>query len=67
MRDIEIARIKKREMKNIKQIASQIGIREDELTLYGDFIAKVDYQSILKRTEQNRKGRLIVITATTPT
>ncbi|MCX7945001.1 MAG: formate--tetrahydrofolate ligase [Deltaproteobacteria bacterium] len=67
MTDIEIARMKRKEMKRIKEVATDLGIKEEELTLYGEYIAKVDYESILKRTETNREGKLIVVTATTPT
>ena len=67
MNDIEIAREFKGRMKPIVDIAGSIGIRREELFTYGDFIAKVDYEKVLKRLEGNHKGRLIVVSATTPT
>lgn len=67
MTDIEIARERRRHMKKIKEIAKEYGINEDELMLYGDYIAKVDYESILKRLSSKKRGKLIVVTATTPT
>ncbi len=67
MNDIEIARSKRKDMRKIKDIATDIGIKEDELFLYGDFIAKVNYESVLQRHKGAKEGKLIVVTATTPT
>lgn len=67
MTDIEIARTRRKDMLKVKDIATKLGIREDELYLYGEYIAKVDYESILNRTRDHKKGKLIVVTATTPT
>ncbi len=67
MKDIEIARAKRAEMKKIREIAQSLGIREEELTLYGDYIAKVDFESVLRRKADSKTGKLIVVTATTPT
>lgn len=67
MKDIEIARIKRKEMHRIKDIANRLGIKDEELILYGDYIAKVDYESVLKRSDDSKHGKLIVVTATTPT
>ncbi|MBN1793890.1 MAG: formate--tetrahydrofolate ligase [Candidatus Omnitrophica bacterium] len=50
----------------IREIARKIGIREDELTFYGDHVAKVSLD-ILKRIGGRPNGKLINITSITPT
>lgn len=60
--DIEIAR--QNQMSPIAEIAASIGIEEDALELYGKYKAKLD----LKRLRGNeQKGKLILVTAITPT
>ena len=60
--DIEIAQSVK--MKDISEIAKTAGIAEDKLEHYGKYKAKVDL-SLLK--EKERRGKLILVTAITPT
>jgi formate--tetrahydrofolate ligase len=64
--DIEIAKSAK--LKDIRQIAFSLGIPEEKLKLYGNYIAKVDHR-YLKELEQQgkKKGKLILVTAITPT
>lgn len=62
--DIEIAR--KAKLKPIKEIAENLGIIEDELEPYGKYVAKIAL-SILKRLENKPSGKLITVTAITPT
>lgn len=50
-------------MRPITEIASRLGIPEEKLELYGRYKAKVDYQSLLSE----RRGKLIMVTAMTPT
>jgi len=50
-------------MKPINQIAAKLGIPEESLEYYGKFKAKVDYQAMLSE----RKGKLVIVTAMTPT
>ena len=54
-------------MKPITEIAAAAGILEDELELYGKYKAKVDYKSILERLKDEPDGKLIDVTAITPT
>ena len=61
--DIEIARSVKFE--DIAKIAEKVGIDERYIERYGRYKAKVDL-SILK-TVPNRRGKLILVTAVTPT
>ena len=62
--DIEISRQTKHQP--ITQIAEQFGITSSELVPFGDAKAKVKL-SILKRLDDNLEGKLVVVTAVTPT
>ena len=62
--DIEIAQAGK--LKPILQIASELGIRENELELYGPYKAKVKLE-ILNRLAKRPNGKYIDVTAITPT
>ncbi|HYF75337.1 MAG TPA: formate--tetrahydrofolate ligase, partial [Candidatus Nitrosocosmicus sp.] len=62
--DIEIAQQAK--MKPISEIAEQWGIQEDELELYGKYKAKINL-SIFDRLKDKPDGKLILVTAITPT
>lgn len=62
--DIEIAREAK--MLPISEIASSLGIKNDELELYGNYKAKIN-DAFLKRTEDRKNGKLILVTAINPT
>ena len=61
--DIEIAQ--QCEMKPITEIAKKAGIPEDYLEQYGKYKAKIDL-SLLNKSE-NENGKLILVTAITPT
>lgn len=61
--DIEIAQ--ETPIKDIREIASKLGLTEDDLDLYGKYKAKVDY-NLLKKHQQ-AKARLILTTAINPT
>ena len=61
--DIEIAQ--ECELRPIQEIAAKAGIDEKYLEQYGRYKAKVD-PLLLKETE-NRKGKLVLVTAITPT
>ena len=60
--DIEIAQSV--DMKEIGLIAKELGIEEEKVEQYGRYKAKIDL-SILK--ERERRGKLILVTAITPT
>ena len=62
--DIEIAQ--GTELKPIEEIAQSIGIGREHLELYGDYKAKVNY-NLLKKLENKKDGKLILVTAITPT
>lgn len=61
--DIEIARSVR--MKPVTEIARQLGIDPEELELYGKYKAKVPLSYIDK--ERARNGKLILVTAISPT
>ncbi|HET9914799.1 MAG TPA: formate--tetrahydrofolate ligase, partial [Anaerolineales bacterium] len=62
--DIEIAQAGK--LKPILQIAAELGIRENELELYGPYKAKVKLE-VLDRLAKRPNGKYIDVTAITPT
>ena len=62
--DIEIAQSVTPE--KVIDVASSIGISEDELELYGKYKAKVS-PSVMKRLSGKPDGKLILVTAITPT
>jgi formate--tetrahydrofolate ligase len=62
--DIEIAREAK--MKPIAEVGSKIGIPADALLNYGPYKAKVSFDFINK-SQGNRDGKLILVSAITPT
>ena len=62
--DIEIAHEAK--MLPISEIASKLGIEDNELELYGRYKAKIN-DVFLKRTESRKNGKLILVTAINPT
>ncbi len=62
--DIEIAR--GADMKRITDVAAKVGIRDDEIELYGNYKAKLS-DSLLNRIENNKNGKLVLVTAVNPT
>jgi methylenetetrahydrofolate dehydrogenase (NADP+)/methenyltetrahydrofolate cyclohydrolase/formyltetrahydrofolate synthetase len=62
--DIEIAQ--EARIKPIMQIAAELGIRENELELYGPYKAKIKLE-ILERLKNKPNGKYIDVTAITPT
>ncbi len=53
-------------MKDIREIAASAGIDEKYLELYGNYKAKIDY-SLLRDMESKKDGKLVLVTAITPT
>ena len=62
--DIQIAQEAK--MLPITDIATKLGIKDDELELYGKYKAKIN-DAFLKRTASRKNGKLILVTAINPT
>lgn len=63
MTDIEIAR--KIKIKHINEIASQLGLSQDDLELYGNYKAKLPLN--LLNEEKIKKNKLILVSAISPT
>lgn len=57
--DIEIANSTK--LKKISKIAEKIGLKRENLTFFGEFMAKIN------KKPTNKKGKLILVTAINPT
>jgi len=53
-------------MLEIQEVAKKIGIKGDELILYGKYKAKVDLK-IFKRVNRRRDGKLILVSTINPT
>ena len=62
--DIEIAQSS--EMSPIVDIAKKLGIDEEELELYGKYKAKI-LPSVWERVKDRKDGKLVLVTAITPT
>ena len=65
MTDIEIAQSVK--MQPITEVAKTAGIPEEYLEQYGRYKAKVDYTALMNGFAQKKDGKLILVTAITPT
>ena len=62
--DIQIAQ--EAQMKHIGEIASQIGLSDNDLDYYGKYKAKISLD-VWKRVKDNANGKLILVTAINPT
>ncbi|MBD8920081.1 MAG: formate--tetrahydrofolate ligase [[Eubacterium] rectale] len=62
--DIQIAQ--EATMLPIKDVAASIGIKEDDLELYGKYKVKIS-DELINRTKKNPDGKLILVTAINPT
>ncbi len=64
MTDIEIAR--NAEIRPIREIAEGLGMKEDDLELYGRYKAKIS-EEYLRKIQNRSDGKLILVTAINPT
>ncbi len=62
--DIQIAQ--EAYMMNIKEVASRIGIEEDDLELYGKYKAKLS-DELMEKVKDHQDGKLVLVTAINPT
>jgi formate--tetrahydrofolate ligase len=62
--DIEIA--ESADVKRITEIAAKIGLSEDDIETYGKYAAKVPLD-VIDRYKDRKNGKLIMVTAVTPT
>jgi formate--tetrahydrofolate ligase len=63
--DLEIAQ--EAELRPIRDVAGDAGIQDEELELHGNHMAKIDYEKLLERLKDRPSGKLITVTAITPT
>jgi len=61
--DIEIAQAA--QMLPIEEVAAKLGLSRKEISLYGDYKAKIDLNKV--KEIPDRKGKLILVTAISPT
>ena len=64
MTDIEIARNTK--LKNILDIAQNIGINEEDIEQYGKYKAKIS-SKVYEKVKDRKNGKLVLVTAMSPT
>ena len=63
--DIEIAQ--SAQMAPIQEIAEDLGLSKDDLDLYGNYKAKITLKKLRELQASEKKGKLILVTAITPT
>ncbi len=63
--DIEIAQAAT--LKPIQEIAAAAGLLDEEIELYGRYKAKIDHAAVLERLADRPDGKIIDVTAITPT
>ncbi|HEY8542983.1 MAG TPA: formate--tetrahydrofolate ligase, partial [Pseudothermotoga sp.] len=63
LNDLQIARMA--QLKPISDIAKNLSIPKEHLRNYGDYIAKISHRFL--NTLNSKKGKLIIVTAMTPT
>jgi formate--tetrahydrofolate ligase len=63
--DLEIARSKR--PRPIVDVAAELGLREDEIELYGSVKAKVRLEAIVRLESERPRGKYVVVTAINPT
>ncbi|WP_317328194.1 formate--tetrahydrofolate ligase [Enterococcus faecium] len=54
------------ELEPIIEVASKLGLKEDDLELYGKYKAKINFSGI-NRSKDNAEGHLILVTSINPT
>jgi len=65
--DWEIAEEAETRMKTVYQLGEELGIDKEELLPHGHYVAKLDFNKILKRLSGRQDGKYIDVTAITPT
>jgi formyltetrahydrofolate synthetase len=65
--DWEIAEAAEANMKTVYQLGEELGLEKQELLPHGHYVAKLDFQSILKRLSNKQDAKYINVTAITPT
>ncbi len=67
MKDWQVAEAAEETMKPVRQLADELGLKEDELLPMGRQLGKVDYMKVLERLKDTPSAKYIDVTAITPT
>jgi formyltetrahydrofolate synthetase len=67
MEDWQIAEAAEEQMKPVRQLADEMGLKEDELLPMGLKLGKVDHKKVLERLKDVPNAKYIDVTAITPT
>ena len=54
-------------MIEISEVANKLGIESQNITRYGKWMAKINYHFVMEELKEQKKGKLVLITAITPT
>jgi formyltetrahydrofolate synthetase len=65
--DWKIAEEAETRMKTISVLGQELGLTHEELLPHGHYLGKLDFRKILKRLDKKTNGKLIDVTAITPT
>ena len=65
MTDIEIAQ--KNVMVPVSEVAAKIGLTEKDLDFYGSYKAKINFEKLNSLQASEKRGKLVLVTAMTPT
>ena len=57
----------KAKLKPIRKIAQKLGLKEKDLEPYGPYVAKLSFDALKKIGKKKKQGKLILVTAITPT
>lgn len=66
MENVDLAIAQSAKMKKIVEIASKLGLSEDDIELYGNYKAKIDL-SVMDKLKAVENGKVILVTAINPT
>jgi len=65
--DWKIAEAAEKNMKTVYELSEQLGLKKEELLPHGHYIAKLDFNKILKRLDKRPDCKYVDVTAITPT
>ncbi len=66
MENVDLKIAQEAKMEKIVDIASKLGLNEDDLELYGNYKAKINL-SVMEKFKEIKNGKVILVTAITPT
>ncbi len=67
LKDYEIAEAAEPYMKTVYQLGEELGLEKEELLPHGHYVAKIDFNAVLKRLKDKPQAKYIDVTAITPT